>query len=260
MEPSDLQAQGLVFERPTHQVVDDIDVLCAPEGYELHSLEQYRQQPQRQTGSVTLHTPASFVAYTKEGDPKHGRVFINAVDRAFVAVLNHGTPETPDWRDHRARYQPDYSLPYNAWTAFVKSPCNQTQMIQFLEEHAADIGSLRAADILELVRDFRVASNGSFTSAQDLNTGSIQFNYAIENRGAGAVEIPDQLTLNVPVFEGTDPVAVVVRFRYRLKEGALTFHLEIAQREQLERDEFDKIRAGIEQGLNGWTIFDGFTP
>lgn len=262
MEPNDLkQASGLVFEQPMHQVVDDVDVLCAPPGYELHSLAEYRRQPQRQTGTVTLHTPASFVGYTLEGNASEGRVYINARAKSFAAVLNHGTPAQPDWRDHVALYKPEYGPEYRAWLEFVRrGPTKQTDLIRFVEEHLRDVTEPKGADMLELVRDFRVASSGAFTSAQDLSNGSIQFQYTATNRSASTLEIPDHLTLSVPVFEGTPPVPVIVRFRYRLNEGDLTFSLEIAAQETLEREEFDKLRAQIEAGLDGWTIFDGSAP
>lgn len=251
-------APGYLFERPLQHDVDGVPLFIAPEGFSVHDLSQYRATPARQSGRATIYTPESFVAYAKEGKSTDGRVYVDERRRQFTAVLNHGDPAKPGWRDHCAIYEPKYELEYSDWLEFIdKGAINQIALIKFLEDRYRDITSMEPAEMLSLVRNFKVASTGSITSALDLHDGTTQIHYTHDNRGSGDIEIPEVFVLGLPIFEGTDAIEIPVRFRYRHNEGALTFFLEIAGRKQLERDEFRKINDAIRKDLKTWTFFEG---
>lgn len=233
-------------------------IVATPPGYELHDLERLLVRPNRQRGRIIVTTPESFVRAASDGDPESARVYVDELVGTFTGILNHGKTNEPGWGDYVVVYEPAYSIEFKEWHRLVsQGALTQDALAQFLEDHFADVASMSGGELLALVRDFKVSMSGSFSRATNLSNGSIEFAYAMENKGKSSIEVPELLVLGLPMFEGTEKVEIPVRFKYRLNEARLTFALEFVGFQRLRQAEFRKIRTTIESGLQEYQVLDG---
>lgn len=232
--------------------------IAAPPGYVLHSLESSLNRPLRQKGRIKTTTPHSFVGAVKDGSPDMSRIYVDELAGTFTGVLNHGTTVDPGWGDYIVTYAPAYSVEFKDWYQLTtQGAIDQIALARFLEDHLGDVCSMPGGEMLALVRDFKVSMAGAFGSATNLSNGSIEFSYAMENKGRSSIEVPEVLVLGLPMFEGTEAIEIPARFRYRLNEAKLTFSLELAGFQRLRVDELRKIRSTIAEALAGYPMLDG---
>ena len=263
METTNALNTEATLQRPKRFTISTMEaaavpMIATPPGYQLHDLERLLDRPTRQRGRLKTTTPMSFVAACEDGDDAEARIFIDERAGSFTGVLNYGRTKAPSWSDYVVSYQPAYSLEFEDWLRVGQGKeMAQAELVRFLEDHFQDIASMSGGEVLALVRDFRVSMNGSFSSATNLANGSIEFAYAMDNRGKGSIEVPEMLTIRVPVFDGTEPIDVPIRFRYRLNEARLAFQLELAGFPRIRIAEFRKIRALISEHLSGYQFIDG---
>ena len=113
------------------------------------------------------------------------------------------------------------------------------------------------ARMLEIAMSLETTSKLQFKSAIRLQDGSRTLNYADE-KDTGAVKVPVQIRLRLPIFDHSGPTEVVALVRYRVKEAALYFSLVILNQIAIERAAFLKCVGEIESG-SGVPVYLG-TP
>jgi len=80
----------------------------------------------------------------------------------------------------------------------------------------------------------------TFKQSTRLHSGERQFVYAEENEVRGQINLPEMISLRLPVYEGMEPDVIKVRIRYRIDDGKLTFAFLIDQRPKLEMTAFER--------------------
>ena len=106
-----------------------------------------------------------------------------------------------------------------------------------------DIIKPEAAKMMQIALNFRLKSDVRFASAARLQSGEIDFSYAnIVTATAGSdkggrVSIPETFTIEIPVFGGiaARKYTIEARFRYRLKEGALSIWYDLVRPHKVMR-------------------------
>lgn len=245
------------FKASVHSDLAKIDLVATPPGYTLHNLEHLLNRPTRQRAVVHVTTAESFARAMRDGTDV-SRIYVDERKGTFAGYIDHGSEFAPGWRDHQVHYAPAYSIEFEEWHRLASAgPITQDVLARFFEEHLQDVSSMPGSDVLAMVREFRVSMNGSFASATNLANGSIEFAYAMENRGKSSIEIPELVMITVPMFEGTPAIEIPIRFRYRLKEGQLTFNLELAGFPRLRQRELRGIRSDIAARLPEIPMLDG---
>lgn len=240
-------------------------LVVLPEGFKTENLEKLLSSPTRKRGITNLNDAESFIAVVLDQKNENTRLFSTISPPTFTAVFNHHAAAA-GWGDHKAKYDAPISPEWNAWVTADKKTMNQLDMAQFLESNMVDVvfiakaaatedkpaevyGSPDGATLLEICRTLAAKKDVEFKSAVRLGDGSTQFTYNEEVRGTaanGTLEIPEQFSIGVPVFENGEKYRQDVRFRYRIKEGGqLIMWLELIRPHKVIEDAVKQLRAKI---------------
>lgn len=235
----------IIFPDP---IVDCISRVAYPPGWQITQFddEQYRDTPIRKKATVILTETPSFIDYIK----RHGslttsttwcKVNYSAGYVNFTAILNdHGeTDDAPAWRDHQAKFTPEFSEEWKRWTKSNKNPFSQAEFAAFIEENLKDIasreGSPSGSQMLEMALSFEANQDMRFKSAIRLQSGGVNMSF-IQTDDAQTVaqmQMFDRFTLGMPVFWGGDAYPLEARLRYRQREGKLTFYYELIRQDKV---------------------------
>ena len=251
MEPGQFEAERGSFEKADYAVI--------PAGMEIKSLkpilDEYRTKPDRRTGTAKVDTILSFIDLTNRLSSEESAVFARAqvtdttITASLTAVLNYhpvgGDNTKADFADHRIVYDFPVSKDFAAWLKKNGSAMTQLDFAQFLEDRLHDIAAPHAEDkksvegltpkfadaveIVALSRDLELYSAETFKSKQRLASGETEFRFTSQHVDAGGkpVVLPDFFVIQLPLFEGGAPERVLVRLRYRLKDGAVVWWFEL---------------------------------
>lgn len=202
-------------------------------------LDMRLSDPARKSGTVKLKDADSFIAYY--GIHGNGMpVYATLTPARFLAVLNEHGKTAAGWRDHRADFQVAHSREWETWSkhngAGPAFNSNESFAL-FLEDNAPDIVKPDPTTMLAIALNFRIKADVGFSVAQRLEDGNIDLAYSnlvtagATTQAGGKVKIPEQFTINVPVFDGiaATKYKVDARFRYRLREGKLTLWYELVR-------------------------------
>lgn len=227
---------------------DCISRVAYPPGWQITQFddEQYRGTPIRKRAAVRLIEIASFIDYIK----RHGslatsttwcEVNYSAGKVSFTAILNDNgeTEGEPAWRDHTARFKPEFSEEWTSWNKLNKEPLSQAAFAAFIEENLKDIvsvdGSPSGGQMLEMALSFEANQDMKFKSAIRLQSGGVNMSF-IQTDDAQTIaqmQMFDRFTLGMPVFWGGDAYQVDARLRYRQREGRLTFYYELIRQDKV---------------------------
>lgn len=271
---------------------DDITALIAgvPTGYKLESikpfLDECRQRPERRAGTTPIHDLDTFITFVNRQKAMASSVLFANADRSapkFAAVFDYHDTE-PGWRQDRAVYAPQLSEDWKFWHLRNGHPMSQAAFAELLDDRILDVvppptaksddpGDRRimdlaslanakfadAAKLVELGRSFAVHATEKVAMAQNLATGEVAMSYEnAHGNAAGKVDVPGMFCIAIPVFQNGDMYRVLVRLRYRLKEGVVSWFYQLHRTDQIFDDAF-KTAALAAKGATGLPLFYG-TP
>lgn len=253
-EPTELgDDQAYAFVVPQGARVEVVDV----------DRESRLEHPRRKRGTVQLTTADSLVAYVKDHDEEDGRtrLYANVDQQRVVAVLN-GPNAEPGWGDHKAVLTLKRTPGFNRWLARDGLIDDQVAFAEHIEDCLADIIDPPGADLLELAQTFQASTSAEFRTGARLQDGRRQLTYVEEvNASAGnsgQIEVPSEFVVNVAPIEGSDPVLITARLRFRVGNGKLRIGYILHRPDVVLREAFDNVLAQIEAGT-GITAYHG-TP
>lgn len=225
--------------------VNGLPFAVVPQGYQLVTPPGWEPlKPHRVKQVFKTHDVGSFVGYLKAyGDSDVTMIYasVSDVGANVLAVLDAHGSEGPDWQSHRVMLTPKATTEWLRWTGVNGKQFTQVEFAQFVENNALDVVQPSGADLLTICNEFEVEGAVQYQRIQRLSSGAVKFAYTDEKTAkAGGVEVPEVFKLRVRIFEGTQPVEVAARFRYRLKQaGELVLWFElvnphIAVRQQIQ--------------------------
>lgn len=254
--------------------------LAVPRGMRLESvkkfLDEYLEAPPRRRGTAQLTTLEAFIAHVNRFRSSASAVF--AIDEPgapkLVSVLDYH-PEGPDvsvtaWGEHRGEYAFPLSDEWQIWTR--PHSFTQQSFAEFLEDRIGDVMEPSAAPesvrefaaklgitlagqaaLLALSKGLSVHVDQKVANAVSLSSGEGQVFFEETHRDSqGApVKVPSGFAVAIPVFRGGALYPLPVRLRYRVKQGAVSWHLAVHRAELVFRHAFDEAceRVGKETDL-----------
>ena len=211
-----------------------------PEGYKLDCLEGYQKAPNRHRTDHRFVAVSSLAEYVNRFATPDTMITADYAAARIFAVIDGDAPDTPSHREHQARYEAQLSDKIKAWLALSGKAIGQVQFGLFLEDRAVDVVVPDAADVMEMVMKFDATKKVSFKSSTRLHDGSRQFQYVEENDTRGGVTLPDHFIVLAPIYRGMEPERVKFMVRYRIEHGALRFHIDMHDREEVLRQAFER--------------------
>ncbi|MVT28133.1 DUF2303 family protein [Acidovorax citrulli] len=257
----------------SHQHVRDVygtPLVILPEGFKVGPIPELLPAPTRKKGTTVLNDAASFVAVVNDQKGEDTRLFRPSTrppSRRFSTTTRPRLAGAITRARHNAPLAPEWA----AWTGMDGKKQNQVDLAQFIENNLVDVAFLEPKDghpgspdgstLLEVCRTLEAKKKVDFKSAIRLADGSTQFTYDEYVQGSalqGQLQVPEQFSLAIPVFENGAKWRVDVRLRYRIQDGGnLVMWLELIRpqkviegavlelREQIAKDTGLQILNGI---------------
>ncbi|MFA6102214.1 MAG: DUF2303 family protein [Victivallaceae bacterium] len=222
-----------------------LPVAVLPENLKIVALEQYLpQHPARKEVDLMLTDPQSYCGYINEQKKESTRIFAT-FDTAngiylFKAVIDyHGVTDKPaDWCAHVVSLKLGLSDQFKAWKAINGKMFGQQAFAEFLKDNRLDIITPDNATIVELVEELEATVNQRVNGRTPTNKGmAIGFEQDVQtNRQGKKVDVPEKITIRVPVFLGMDSFEIECDFKFRTESGLLSFGIRMLAVDKLVRD------------------------
>lgn len=225
-------------------------------GYTRRVDEDHAPQPERIHRNVAVTDVPSLLDYINEHTDDHGicttgsgTLEVWADDNRVTAVLNGGT----GWGDHTATLRLQSSPEWAAWTHADGNYYEQDVFAEFLADRLYTIAEPDGAQLLEICQTLTGRTNVKWRSQAILANGQRQFGWEeqIDAKAGdkGQLTIPDHLTLVLRPYLGSEPVAVVTRFRYRIRGGEMALGIRLQEADKTLEDAFTAVVAQVQAGV-----------
>lgn len=234
--------------------------VIVPEGYALHGLERYQENPSRKRGNVSLDTVESFTAYVKRhADQNATTIFADAEHCHLTAVINDHADNhdgMPNWGDFRARYICPLSDPWGIWVGNNGVPMTQANFAAFIEDNLPDIVGKEdgpdPADMLIVSRNLEARSAVTFAQGTRLQTGDVELSFiektdATVNATKGKIAVPENFDIGIPVFRNGTNYRITARLRYRINDGKLSMWYDLLRWKQVKDDAFNNVVKTVQE-------------
>lgn len=237
----------MLKEEKPHVLLENTDLahahIAVPPGWTVKDVDQEKllRVPRRKVARVSCADTDSFIGYVQrhgqnmdigsiwcDADYVAGRV-------SFMAILNdHGAGNFhPNWRDHTARYAPEFSVEWSRWTNKNKVQFSQSDFAALLEENGKDIagvdGMPSGALMLEMALNMEANQDVRFKSAIRLQNGGVQLSFVQDDdaQTLARMQLFEKFAIGIPVFRNGPAYQISARLRYRVRDGKLTFWYEL---------------------------------
>lgn len=241
---------------PIERVQPDGDlapIARLPDGARIVDLEKFLPAPLRKRGTALFRHEKGFAAYVNDHKDKASRIFADVDELTMEAVLDLHVPSSDGagarWGQHRARFAPPQDPDFVRWRKFDENKMSQVDFAQFIEDMLPTIANPDGAEVLEVAQHLEAKSAVTFKSAERLTDGQRALHYEEEVQGRvgkGNIEIPDLLTLRLPVFRRGDPVEMRARLRYRIAQGGLVLWYHLDRPHEVVDDAFQRLIDGVD--------------
>lgn len=225
-------------------------LLLMPKDTKIESLEQYFDAPLRAKESRTVIDIKSFMDYIQRFDPacQDVAIFANLDKCTISAVLDYHKKGLPKWGQHVVTLDCKLTHDWNKWVSHNGKQMAQTEFAEFIEDMSWTILEPDAATITELCLAFESSKSAVFESKVNRTNGEVQFVYKEEigSSAKGTMRVPEKFHVAVNVFQGSKPVDMEARLRYRVKEQSLTFFYVLDRPDRVKLAAFEGVLAEIE--------------
>lgn len=218
--------------------------IAVPKGWEVQDSdnEALLPKPRRKKAVVSLIDTDSFIGYVK----RHGSLtactiwadvnYAEGMAKLLAIINDHGEKEDAQaWRDHVARYTPQFSPEYLLWRSKNGEVMSQVEFAEFLDNNQMDIASPQgfpsSAEMLQMAINFEAKQDYRFKSSVRLQNGGTDMTF-VQDDDKGTIErmkVFDKFAIGIPVYFGGDAYQINARLRYRHREGKVVFWYELVR-------------------------------
>ena len=222
--------------------------------------------PKNPSGKIHCHRQEDFGRVFQNYQDERSTIFADPEKFTFLAIFDHFSPnadkekgDTPKdegqpsktdrklgWRQFIATLILKKSRKLKAWEG-LNAATPQPTFADFIEEHLDDIATPDGQTVLQIATDLETNSSGSFKSKLNLDNGSVQLNF--QDEATATVEVPKEITLAIPLFEGGERYKIAARLRFQVREGLLTFRVLLSNLEDAIDQEFERLVQEIEEAV-----------
>lgn len=219
--------------------------------------QQHSDKPEFVHRTVTLLNTGSFIDYL--------RVNTRSTENAEVdsEEYMHGAGLLELWADidgrkvtgildgydglrkHTATLALKTSREWDDWAKVDGKLISQVEFAEFIQDHISTIGAPDGGLLIDICETLVGSTDVTWKSQQLSTNGQRKFVYEETVNGqAGAkgdLDIPTELTLVLRPFQGSQPLAVVARFRFRMSGGAVSMGVKLVEPDRILEEAFDQI-------------------
>lgn len=227
--------------------------VIVPEGHRVEYLDPLQPAPLKDfiEANVTLYDADSFIAYVKEYRTATTLIFAAPVDKSGTSAgltahleYHDGKAPRPRRNSHTARYPLPLSVELLAWLSINERAQGQVAFARFLDDHVQDVIRPESALLIELGESLNMKREVEFQSTIKRSTGgrTLIHKENVEAKiSAGTVQVPQVLTLLLPVFEGGDSVEIDARIDLDVREGKPFITIQLVRLHVILREALAKV-------------------
>lgn len=263
MADTEAEAVEALAAQPVVSVADrGKHYLSLPPAWTTQTIDTEPSQPApyRSRGIIAVQDAASFVRACAQRS-EMAVVYADPSKAALVAVLNDDQGAQPGWRDYRVALS---LVPTPEWTHWRQSDAAwmaQSEFAEHIQDGLTEISVPSAADMLEIAQTFQAHTSAEFKSGNRLANGQVQLVYTEDIAGtaggAGQLQIPERIELELSPFYGSAPIVVAAWFRYRLVRDKLTLSYKLDRPHEVERAAFDTVVDQVRAAMTEATFING---
>jgi hypothetical protein len=187
-----------------------------------------------------------------------------------------GFEGAPEFGDHRGHYHFPLSDEWKAWAEVDGKMLDQGEFAEFIEDRIGDVTAAptEAADpsfargrtdgegqrasnladlqkllggtwagqstLMEMSKGMKINEGARVKQAVNLQTGEVQVQYETEHRDqdGAPVKVPNMFLIIIPVFHNGPLYRIAVRLRYRLREGRISWAMQMYRPDLVFDDAF----------------------
>lgn len=250
--------ERLVRSEQASHLASEVPFAIIPKDYKLEDLEKLQAAPRRIRENVRLRTVDSFIDYMQRWKKANvTTIFCDENARSLNAVIDsHVTDEQPTWGDHKVNYTAQLSRELQFWQKRNDSDLSQEDFAMLLEERLLDVQTPPGAQLLELALNLSTTTDVSFRSAIRLASGKVSLQYSEESR-QGSVEMPEKITLGIPLFHNGDSYKVEARLRFKVREARAIFRYKLVDIDDKLEHAFGEIVQRVTREVPEVHIYQG---
>jgi uncharacterized protein YfdQ (DUF2303 family) len=228
-------------------------------------LEETIDSPPRKIGTVKLDDAESFIAYWETHNEPSSAIYASMKGPTFTAIFDEHGPSEPKYRGHRAIFAPQFSPEYKTWIGSngkENAFAGNEELALWIEDQLPDFVMPAGNEMLTMALNFKVVQNAGFGKAIRLQDGKTAFSYTNDVQGSsdhesGSLQIPDQFTINIPIYSGMQArkYAFQARFRYRLNGGRLSLWYELIRPHKVVEVAFAELVASVNEATKKTVLF-----
>lgn len=239
----------------THEIkkveIDGRIFYSVPAGRDLKTFESELSKPFRLKGKIDVCGAESLLKVIERFKNSPAVVQFSRSQLFVHAILNAAADEQPGWADHTVFWQLKKHRDLKAWEGINGKPLSQLQFMLFLEDRVVDVvgdAGVSQSALQTVVGDLEVTTDAKFQAKRDVHNGNYVLHSDLTNKPT--VEVPKEFVIGVPIFEGLDiAYKITVRLRYSVKEGALTFVVNLANLDAVLDQAWEEIVKSITDNL-----------
>lgn len=245
-----------------------------PDSMGVVDLEKYGIAPTSIRQSVELHNLEDFTSLVNRFKNDASIIFVSPNLKSLAgggtlatAVIDYHGKDAPAWGNNTITLKARASLAYEKLMALDGKLLPQPEFAVAIEDVSAFASSIARADLLEIAQTLRLTSKGDFSNFNDEASGSVDFRYNLQvNASAGTsverkLTVPAQVSFNVAVLDGLDPVDIPVKLLYRTPNSTndkVQMGFKILDRAWIEDAALQQVASAISEGTKLEAFKGGF--
>jgi len=191
-----------------------------------------RTKPKRVQALVNFRDAKDFADYINEHKlDAYTRIFLDTSDPrnkgvTATAIMDYHGPQGSNANGgfclHRAVLLAPLHSDLLAWIGLVGKPQGQEEFALFIEDHAGSVAKPSPANLIKVALDLQGSLTGTYTAKVDLDRANATLHYEAE-QGTGEVEVPRQIDLYTPMFDGGSNETFTVNLAMKVNSGRPAF-------------------------------------
>ena len=249
---------GREIERSRIHELHGIPVVLDEAHHKLVPQEHLLERPTRICRLVHAQDAQSFIDYCNAHAGGNAAIFCDIDQHRISAHLDYHARGEASHDGHLLQFKPIHTEEWIAWKSQDNKRLGQTAFAEHIEDNLDEIVTPPGAQMLEMAQHLSGSTRVTFTSGKRIHDGRTQIQYVEEGQGVsggakGDITIPEEFTLGIRPFKGTDSYKLEARFRYRIAGGELAMLYKLKRPSKVADAAFgdivEQIRKGTEAAL-----------
>jgi uncharacterized protein YfdQ (DUF2303 family) len=196
------------------------------------SLDCYAEPRRKDTR--TFSDANSLIAYVNRFKTPQTQIFAEKENGKVSAIIDYlgeskdaETAKKGATFEHVANLLCKTSEEFEGWSKIARKYIPQSAFAEFLDEHYAEVSEPPGVELREIALTLETEIGSSFKSATRMRDGtgaqSWSVNMTTKAGATGQLEVPEKITLRIPLFEGGTYLDLDARLRIRVTDGEASF-------------------------------------